>query len=246
MSKRRLPEDSVIVSIGDVHEMLAEEMGRQHEDTQPRFPVPLAVPTEVVGGVPSLDEIGASREARWERQHQQVALVRTVPLWTIWRRRLILLGAAAVVAAGTWGAAWWLQAPLGAEAHMTAAAQGHLAVAEAEARTRAAEAAQAEALARAALLEAEAARLAEAVKAAEARASQAAVIADTVAVAAAQVQAGQAAAESKPRVRKRRVARAAPVARRTTRVARKPRQPRKPRKPMNKTDQNLDSLLKGL
>lgn len=236
MAVRRHPEDSVIVSIGDVREMLAEEVSKQHEVTQPRLPVPLAVPAEVVGGVPSWEEVGASREARWQREQERLAPVRAVPPWRIWRRRVILGLGAVVICAATAVAMWqWLPPPGTVE---QVADRVRSARQETSHRVAAHEAREAvvAALAEADRLRAEVGSLQVALTAARAAppepiAQPAEIIQET-------------SQRPPPRGRLRaRVSRVAGPA--DPSGVRRPRAPRKPRT-LNKTDEKLDSLLKGL
>lgn len=262
MAGRRHPEDSVIVSIGDVHDMLAEDVGRQHEATQPRFPVPMAVPTELVGGVPSLEELGASRQARWQGSNQRLAPVRALPPWRVWRRRLLLAAGAVGVAAATAGVMWWLRPP----SAFLEVATTRVAVAEREARLD--ELAAESERQRGALVD-EVSQLRSQVQTLEADLASARLVMPVVAVHAggepvagapenlgAEVeQAGGVPAVVAPKIirkpRPRAVARS-PRAARTARAAVRPadalggRKPRQPRKPLGKTDQQLDALLQGL
>lgn len=234
MASRKHPEDSVIVSIGNVRDMLAEEVGRQQEVTQPRLPVPMAVPTEVVGGVPSWEEVGASRQARWDQE--RVAPVRSMPPWRIWRRRLILAVAALVLVAATAAGLWWWWPPPGVVEGMAGTSRA----AFQEARDRVA-------LQDAASRQAELAREAERLRAQVAELESALVAAAKVPVAAPPSEAETAEIIEKKVIKPRVATRRAKVVLvdRPADPVRPKRPPRKPRT-LNKTDEKLDSLLNGL
>ncbi len=230
MAARKHPEDSVIVSIGDVRDMLAEEVNRQHEVTQPRLPVPMAVPAEVVGGVPSWEEVGASRQARWDQE--RISPVPSMPPWRVWRRRMLLAGAALGLVATTAGVLWvWLPSSRAVERLVDAS------------RAALVEASGQVALREAAVVQRELGREVERLRKQVQDQESALLAARTpVAVLTPEVHPVETTRES---VRKPRVAvrRAAVV--RADNVVRPRRPPRKPRS-LNKTDAKLDSLLNGL
>ncbi len=106
---RRLPEDSVLASLSQVQEMLREEA--KPEPPAPRErPVPLPVPEEVVGGVLSMAEIEASREARWRQESPAAPAALPVPARPL---RLGVIAVATAVAATLALAGWWVAGRFG-------------------------------------------------------------------------------------------------------------------------------------
>lgn len=223
--RRRFPEDSPVVSLGEVREMIEAEVEPMYGKTvvarvAPPRAVPMPVPEEVVGGVPSLAEVARQREARW-RDESAVGAPPARP----WRQRrggrAALLGLVAVLmGAGGVVLGWWMRpSPRMAPGWAAAAASvGALSTARSEAL--AADEAGSEALARIAALEGERDALAAKVTALEAAAKAAAEAA--------------AKAEAEKAERK-------PKARRDRRKAR-----RRVKRSRSRTDRNIDSLLDSL
>jgi hypothetical protein len=86
--------------------MLREE-SKPAVSTPQALPVPLPVPEEVVGGVPSKAEIEASREARWRQERPEALPVPKRPL------RIGVLAGATVAATVLAVAGWWAAGQLG-------------------------------------------------------------------------------------------------------------------------------------
>ncbi len=100
-SLRRHSEDSVVVSIGEVRDMLQDEVRPVvPRDKTLQRPVPMAVPVapkgQAIKNVPSMAEVRAEREARWREEPVPMAQAARVTGF-VWRRRakaaaLVLLG----------------------------------------------------------------------------------------------------------------------------------------------------------
>lgn len=98
MSRRRKFEDSVVVSIDQVRDMIR---GETRPPPKPA-PVPIArpVPPEAVAGVPSFAEIAARRQQRWDSEPiGQAPVVRVAPR-ARWRGPLVAALAGALIAGG--------------------------------------------------------------------------------------------------------------------------------------------------
>jgi hypothetical protein len=231
MAKRRLPQDSVVVSIGEVRDLLRQDTVPPEAATtvaRRELPVPLAVPAEVAAGVPSMDEVRASREARWQEDPAGPA-----PAIHIMSRKIRLLRLARFLAVGLLGVAlaagvaawrWPTQRPLvlggvAAEQALEAAGARHR-LAQVEGELQAARA-------RAKDLEAEKQGLATRVTELELAAK----------------------AQQKARARKAEppAARKKTATRRSRKKARRPTRPKR-RKPAKRTrqDKRIDDLLDGL
>ncbi|MCB9539101.1 MAG: hypothetical protein H6704_23005 [Myxococcales bacterium] len=112
--RRRFPEDSTVVSLGEVREMIEAEVEPMYGKTvvarvAPPRAVPMPVPEEVVGGVPSLAEVARQREARW-RDESGVAAPPVRP----WRQRragrIVVVGVvAALTGAAGVALGWWMR-----------------------------------------------------------------------------------------------------------------------------------------
>lgn len=226
--RRRFPEDSTVVSLGEVREMIEAEVEPMYGKTvvarvAPPRAVPMPVPEEVVGGVPSLAEVARQREARW-RDESAVGAPPARP----WRQRrggrAALVGLVALLmGAGGVALGWWMRPSPRLTPGWAADAASVGALEAARAQAGAAEAARAAAVARVAAVESE--RDALAATAAERLAAEAAEAAE----AAARAEAGK--AEQAPKARRER---------RTKRPrARRSRRP-------SRTDRNIDSLLDSL
>jgi len=104
MGSRSLPEDSVVASLGQIQDMI-------RDDVRPRRPnvvkkiraVAHAVPEELIGGVPSAEEIYTRRNARWKEDRCSVTLVPVVRRERRWGRLALGLGTALA-----FGAGWFL------------------------------------------------------------------------------------------------------------------------------------------
>lgn len=82
---RRYPEDSVVVSIGQVRDMLRSDAtppAKQGPERAVPMAIPIAPPGQVVDSVPSAAEVAAEREARWNDEAlPSVAGPVRRPLW---------------------------------------------------------------------------------------------------------------------------------------------------------------------
>ncbi len=231
--RRRFPEDSTVVSLGEVREMIEAEVEPMYGKTvvarvAPPRAVPMPVPEEVVGGVPSLAEVARQREARW-RDESGVAAAPARP----WRQRragrLAVVGVVAIVmgAAGV-ALGWWMRpSPRLAPGWAVAAATTAAGSAAAQ-RTMAADAARVEAAERAAVVAGERDALAARVAQLEAAAKAAAEADEAKAD---EAKADEAKAERAPKARRDR-----------KRARRRPARTRR----LSRTDLKVDALLDSL
>lgn len=106
-STRRHPEDSVVVSMGQVHDLLRQDSAppaaaKGGGEAARELPVARPVTPAVVPGVPSINEVRASRAARWKAgAPSSLSVVPTATRAARWP--WIVLGAAVAVAAGAGG-----------------------------------------------------------------------------------------------------------------------------------------------
>ncbi len=95
-SSRRYPEDSVVVSIGRVRDLLRDEAPQPARDTEVRSvpqAIPVAKPGQLVEVVPSAAEVAARREARWSED--TLPHLAGPPRRALWSRHGAMVTAAA-------------------------------------------------------------------------------------------------------------------------------------------------------
>ena len=126
--RRRYDQDGVVVSLGELRDLIDADVEPQYGRTvvarvEPPRPVPLAVPAEVVAGVPSAAEVARQREARWQEDQETpvVAPYRS----RRWRRWAVTAFAVLAASAATcWLTLWTRPSVRLAPGWQTAAALG--------------------------------------------------------------------------------------------------------------------------
>ncbi len=216
-------EDSVVMSIGQVRDMLRDEV-RPEPAQAPGVPVAIPVKRSELE-VPSMAEVKASREARWASEERA-----TLPLVSTRRSRAWIWPAALVLVAA--GAFWFGQSRGEPDFAFVPATE----LDEARAETARVQKARDDEAQRAAALATEAVALKAQIAKLEAAAASAPEAAPEVA------KADEAAKPAKKRARKRSSARRLSQAERP----RKRRKVRRRPKRLTRNDKALDSLIEGL
>lgn len=246
--RRKYSENSVIASIGQIQEMLAEERrpSSAPRDTVVRHSLapedappppdeqapPVALPISPGDlAVPSWEEVQNNRAARWTNESQDAMVVRSVSFWRIWRRRIAYSAAVLALVGGTVAVMWLLRPNLPEATPMALPYTRAMHAAELAAQSHAAQTALDGLKAEVSTLKTERATLQARLTEAETAAAKA-VATET--------------SEPAPKVKSKRKRRT--KAKRTRRVVkrRRARTPRKRRTPRTRTDKNLEGLLNSL
>lgn len=248
--RRRYPENSVVASIDQIQAMLAEE----RRPVRPAHPAaaarstappdappppdeaeqarPMAMPVGATGelGASSWEEVQNSRAARWANESQSAVMVPAIPRWRLWRRRLLLGAAAAMLVGATVGVMWLLRPQVSSVNPFEVPYLKALHAAEI-AGIKAASAQQSAALsAQINTLADDKQALQAQLDSAKSQAAQAAVVADSI-------------ADAKPKTPSKRRKR---VRRRSNRAGQKTRSKRRAPRRTSKTDKSLEGLLNTL